>query len=108
MVELLNAKALIVFTLTGGTAKMVASPNPMVPVFIFTSSLDRARRLALLRGAVPFLVRKNKNLFDDMGLVFSMLKKRRLVNKGDRVVVTTGIPIGVPGWTNVIRVEIVP
>ena len=108
MVELLNAKAIIVFTLSGGTAKMVASPHPMVPVFAFTSSLERARRLALLRGAIPFLVEKSQNLFNDMAPIFNILKKRKLLEKGDRVVITTGMPIGIPSWTNVIRVEITP
>jgi pyruvate kinase len=37
-----------------------------------------------------------------------MLKNKRLVKKRDRVVVTTGIPVNIPNWTNVIRVEEVP
>jgi len=37
-----------------------------------------------------------------------MLKNKRLVKKGDRVVITTGIPVNIPNWTNVIRVEEVP
>jgi pyruvate kinase len=56
MVELLNAKAMIVFTLSGGTASMMASPKPMVPIFALTSSLQSARLLKLVRGSVPFLV----------------------------------------------------
>ena len=40
--------------------------------------------------------------------MITMLKNKRLVKKGDRVVITTGIPVGIPNWTNVIRVEEVP
>ena len=40
--------------------------------------------------------------------MITMLKNKRLVKKGDRVVSTTGIPVGIPNWTNVIRVEEVP
>jgi len=99
---------MIVFTLSGGTAKMVASPKPMVPVFAFTSSLQRARLLNLVRGAVPFLVEEDRYLLIHIEQMITMLKNKRLVKKGDRVVITTGIPVGIPNWTNVIRVEVVP
>lgn len=108
MVELLKAKAMVVFTHSGGTAKMVASPKPMVPVFAFTPSLHRARALNLIRGVVPFVVEEDKHLLLHMEQLVIMLKKRRLLKKGDRVVITTGIPVGIPNWTNIIRVEEVP
>ena len=108
MVELLHAKAMIIFTLSGGTAKMVASPKPMVPIFSFTSSLQRARLLNLVRGAVPFLVEEDRHLLLHIEELITMLKNKRLVKKGDRVVITTGIPVNIPNWTNVIRVEEVP
>ncbi len=108
MVELLHAKAMVVFTLSGGTAKMVACPKPMVPIFAFTSSLQRARLLNLVRGAVPFVVEEDRHLLLHMDQIITMLKNKRLVKKGDRVVITTGIPVNVPNWTNVIRVEEVP
>ncbi len=107
MVELLHAKAMVVFTVSGGTAKMVACPKPMVPIFAFTSSLQRARLLNLVRGAVPFVVEEDRHLLLHMDQMIAMLKNKRLVKKGDRVVITTGIPVGIPNWTNVIRVEVV-
>ena len=108
LVKMLHAKAIIVFTLSGGTARMMAAPNPMVPIFAFTSSLVRARRLTLLRGAVPLLMDKNKDFLEDLKTLFRILKNRRLVKKNDRVVITAGIPISVPNWTNIVRVEVVP
>jgi len=98
----------VVFTISGGTAKMVASPKPMVPVFVFTPSLHRARLLNLIRGTVPFVVEEDKHLLLHMEQLIIMLKKRRLLKKGDRVVITTGIPVGIPNRTNIIRVEEVP
>jgi len=107
-VKMLHARAIIVFTLGGGTARMMAAPNPMVPIFAFTSRLARARRLMLLRGAYPFLIEKNKDFLEDMEKLFAILKNRRLVKKNDRVVITAGLPIDIPSWTNVVRVEVVP
>lgn len=107
MVELLNAQALLVFTLTGGTARLVASPNPMVPIYSFSPNVQAARRLTLLRGAVSFSMPHATDTFADLSNVFAVLKKRRLVKKGDRVVMTAGVKIGVPRGTNIIRVEVV-
>ena len=39
---------------------------------------------------------------------FNILKKARHLKKGDRVVITAGVPLGIPSWTNVLRVEVVP
>ena len=105
MVELLHAKAMVVFTLSGGTAKMMASPKPMVPIFALTSTLQRARLLNLVRGTIPFLVEEDRHLLIHIEQMITMLKNKRLLKKGDRVVITTGIPVGIPNWTNVIRVE---
>jgi pyruvate kinase len=108
LVKMLHAKAIIVFTLGGGTARMMSAPHPMVPIFAFTSRLARARRLMLLRGAYPFLIAENKDFLEDLEKLFAILKKRRLVKKNDRVVITAGLPINIPSWTNVVRVEEVP
>ncbi len=108
LVKMLHAQAIIVFTLGGGTARMMAAPHPMVPIFAFTSRLVRARRLTLLRGAYPFLVEENKDFLEDVEELFGILKARRLVKKNDRVVITAGLPIDIPSWTNVVRVEVVP
>jgi len=108
MVELLDAGALIIFTLSGGTARQVAAPRPMAPIFSFTSDLARARKLTLLRGALPFVVKDSHDFLEDLSGIFRLLKRKRLVKRGDRVVITSGIPFGIPQWTNVIRVEEVP
>jgi pyruvate kinase len=107
LVDLLQAQAVIVFTLSGGTAKMMAAPNPMAPIFAFTSSLTRARRLTLLRGTISFLMDKNKDFLEDMEALFRVLKEKRLVKKNDRLVITAGLPFDIPNWTNVVRVEVV-
>ena len=99
---------MVVFTISGGTAKMVASPKPMVPVFVFIPSLHRARLLNLIRGAVPFVVEEEKHLLLHMVQLIIMLKKGRLLKKGGRVVIITGIPVGIPNRSNIIRVEVVP
>ena len=108
LAELLGARAILVFTLSGGTARGMAAPRPHIPLLVFTSDIQRARKLVLLRGAVPFVVEPDKDFLEGLPEIFKMLKRRRLVRKKDRVVITTGTPVGIPGWTNVIRVEEIP
>ncbi len=108
MVELLKADALVVFTITGGTARMVAGPRPMVPLLTFTPLESRARRLALLRGALPFVIDETHSFLDDIGNLFRILKRKRYLQSGNRVVIATGVPHDIPKWTNVIRIEVVP
>ncbi|MGP0629880.1 pyruvate kinase [Nitrospina sp. 32_T5] len=108
LAEALRARVIVVFTLTGGTAKMVRSPHPMVPLAVFTSRPRRARQLTLLRGALPFLVEADRPFLNDMEAVLKCLKQKKMVKKGDRIVIATGEPADIPKWTNVIRVERVP
>lgn len=108
LVELLGGKALMVFTRTGGTARQVASPRPNVPIFAFTDCQQCARRTALIRGTVPILIKKENSFMENLSPFMERIKKTRLVKKGDRIIITTGVPLGIPQWTNVVRVEIVP
>ncbi len=108
LVELLGGKALMVFTKTGGTALQVASPKPNVPIFTFTSVRECARRVALIRGTVPILIKSDRGFLEDLAPFFEKIKETGLVKKGDRIILTTGIPLGIPQWTNVIRVEELP
>jgi len=108
LAELLHARLIVVFTLTGGTAKMMRAPHPMIPLAAFTSKRARARQLTLLRGALPLLIENDRPFLGDMKDLFRRLKAMKLVQKGARIVITAGDPPGIPSWTNVIRVERVP
>lgn len=108
LVELLGGRALMVYTKTGGTAMQVASPKPNVPIFTFTSVRECARHMALIRGTVPILIKSERGFLGDITPFFKKIKETRLLKKGDRIILTTGIPLGVPQWTNVIRVEEMP
>ncbi len=108
LVELLGGQALMVYTKTGGTARQVASPKPNVPIFTFTSVRECARRVTLIRGTVPILIKSDRDFMEDLSPFFKKIKETRLVKQGDRIILTTGIPLGIPRWTNVIRVEELP
>jgi pyruvate kinase len=106
-VQMLNAPALIVFTKSGFSARVVASHRPSVPILVLTDVPRTYRQLALVWGVVPELV-QHCNTYDEMvRLALAAVQKHGLARSGDRVVVTAGVPFDVPGTTNLLKVETV-
>ena len=106
-VSMLSAPALIVFTKSGFSARIVASHRPAVPILVLTDIPRTFRQLALVWGVIPELV-PHCNTYDEMvRLALAAVQEQELANPGDRVVVTAGVPFDVPGTTNLIKVETV-
>ncbi len=100
-----DARAIVVFTARGATAKNVAKYRPPVPIYAFTPSDESARQMALIYGVTP-LVAANVGSTDEMIEVMEkMLKARDYVRAGDKVIFTHGQPIGKPGSTNMMKVH---
>jgi pyruvate kinase len=107
-VRMLGAPAIIVFTKSGATARVIASHRPNVPILVLTDVDRTYRQLALVWGVIPEIV-PHCDTYDDM-LKFALeaVVRRGLAHPGDRVVVTAGVPFDVPGTTNLLKVETVP
>lgn len=100
----LHAKAIVTFTTSGSTALRAARQRPAVPTLCLTESERVARRLVLSYGVHP-AVTKDVQDFDDMVTKASKIAvSEMLAQKGDRLVITAGVPFGTPGSTNIIRV----
>ncbi len=100
-----NAKAIVVFTARGASARNVARYRPAVPIYAFTPTPEGARQMSLIYGAHP-LVAENVGSTDEMiATMESRLKEAGLVSRGDRVVFTSGQPIGHPGTTNMMKLH---
>ena len=82
---------------------MVSRYRPKPPIIATTTSYDAYRRLALIWGVIPKLV-------PDVNSTDEMIEKAeeaalttRVVNNGDMVVITAGVPVGQSGKTNLIK-----
>jgi pyruvate kinase len=106
-VRSLGAPALIVFTKSGFSARVVASHRPGVPILVLTDQERTYRQLALVWGVIPCLVPHCDTYWDMVKLALEAVRERGLAREGDRVVVTAGIPFDVPGTTNLMKVETV-
>jgi pyruvate kinase len=101
----LGAAAIITATTTGYTARMVAKYRPRPPVVAVIPNKRVLRRLTVVWGVLPLLVDRIENT-DQMiqGAVEAALGAR-YVNAGDLVVITAGVPVGVHGTTNLLKVH---
>jgi pyruvate kinase len=106
-VRSLAAPALIVFTKSGFSARVVASHRPDVPILVLTDQERTYRQLALVWGVIPCLVPHCDTYWDMVKLGLAAVRERGLAREGDRVVVTAGVPFDVPGTTNLMKVETV-
>jgi pyruvate kinase len=104
-VSMLDAPALIVFTKSGFSARVVAAHRPHVPILGLTDQRKTFRQLALVWGVIPELVPHCSTYDEMMRLGLEAVRRRGLATTGDRVVVTAGVPFDVPGTTNLLKVE---
>lgn len=106
-VRLLGARIIVVFTKSGFSARIVAARRPNVRIVVLTDNVRTYRQLAMVWGVVPFLV-PHCETYDEMAaLARALLLKHQLATRGEKIVVTAGVPFDVPGTTNLLKVETV-
>ncbi|GAA6742504.1 pyruvate kinase [Thermus antranikianii] len=105
IVEAVEAKAIVVFTATGSSARRIARTRPRVPVLALTPNPEVERQLALVWGVLPHLAPDPQDTDDMVRIALEKVKACGLAQVGERVVIAAGVPFGVRGTTNLIRVE---
>ncbi|MCH9816206.1 MAG: pyruvate kinase [Actinomycetia bacterium] len=100
-----HAKYVIAFTETGSTARLIARHRPAIPLLAFTPNPSVRSKLALVWGVETFLAPNVQQTDDLVKTVDSALLDIRRARRGDRVVIVAGVPPGLPGTTNGMRVH---
>lgn len=103
--KLSRAKAIVVFTSTGGSARMVSRYRPPVPIFAVTPSENAARSLSACYGVLPIVAPHAKSTDEMLGQLDRMLIEQQLLNVGDTVVFVAGQPVAHAGTTNMMKVH---
>ena len=103
--EALGVKDLVVFTETGQTARRMSRLRARLPILCFTPDPQVRNQLALSWGLTTFTVPHVKHTDDMVAQVDHLLREMGMSVDGDRIVVVAGMPAGVPGSTNTIRVH---
>ncbi|MTI69692.1 MAG: pyruvate kinase [Firmicutes bacterium] len=103
----LEATAIITATSSGYTARAVSKFRPEAPIIASTTSEMVMRKLALVWGVYPILAEETNSTDEIIEVAVDGSLKKGLIKDGDLVVVTAGVPVGVAGSTNLIKVHIV-
>lgn len=100
----IKADAILAFTQTGNTARMISAVRPDVPIYAAVPEGGIGRQLNLLRGVVPIQMPERFRETSDLIEAVSYIEDHNHFSKGDRIVVTSGAPYFLFGGTNDVRV----
>jgi len=103
----LGAAAIITATKSGSTARMVSKYRPEAPIIAATPVERVANKLCLVWGVIPIVVRETQGTDEMIEEAIGGSLEAGLIRCGDLVVLTAGVPAGVPGTTNLIKVHVV-
>ena len=105
--EVLNSKAIVTSTLTGYTTRRVAKERPRTPILCVTPSEVTYRRMALVWGVLPLHIPQFQTIDEMIGTVVQAAQDAELVSRGDNLVLIAGVPFGIGGQTNFLKIHVV-
>ena len=98
-----NVKAIIVFSNSGKSAKLVSAMRPAAKIITISPNINICRQVSLLWGVQSKNSRDANGWKDMMSISREIIKKLKFIKKNDFVVITAGLPFGKAGMTNMIR-----
>ena len=103
----LNAKAIVTATNSGHTARMISRFRPACPVAALTMYEKVRRQMSLDWGVIPLLTGEVNSTDRIFSLCAEVTLKEGLVQNGDTVVITAGVPLGRTGSTNLLKAHVI-
>lgn len=103
----LNATSIVTVTKSGRTARMISKYRPQSPVIGGCMSDKVCRQLNLSWGVIPLKVEEKQDADELFDHVLERSKEAGLIQEGDTVVLTAGVPLGIAGTTNLLKAHIV-
>ena len=98
-----NVKAIIVFSNSGKSAKLVSAMRPAAKIFTISPNINISRQVSLLWGVKSINRRDANDWKDMMSISKEIIKELKFIKKNDFVIITAGLPFGKAGMTNMIR-----
>jgi len=102
----IKAAAIITCTHSGMTARMIAKFRPSVPIIAVSPFIETVRQLTLTWGVYPVKSNTFDNTDDMMEKVLETARSTGIFRSGDKVIITGGVPVGIPNTTNFLRVVV--
>ncbi len=103
----LTASGIVTSTSSGYTARMVSKFRPKTPIIAATPNERTSRQLSLSWGVYTVMCEQAENTDDLIDNSIEASKNEGYIHEGELVVITTGVPTGVSGTTNLIKVQVI-
>ncbi len=107
MAEDMQAGAVVTVTKSGFTARMISKYRPACPIIAAAVDERVARQLSMSWGVIPVKAEQKETSDELFDHALELARETGIVASGDVVVITGGVPLGVSGTTNIVKVEIV-
>ncbi len=98
-----NVKAIIVFSNSGRSAKLVSAMRPAAKIVTISPNINVCRQVSLIWGVKAINSRDASGWKDMMSISKEIIKKLKFIKKNEFVIITAGLPFGRAGMTNMIR-----
>ena len=98
-----DVKAIIVFSNSGRSAKLVSSMRPAAKIITISPNINVSRQVSLLWGVKSINSKDANGWKDMMSISKEIIKKLGFIKKNDFVIITAGLPFGKAGMTNMVR-----
>jgi len=105
LAERMGVKAMICFTQSGYTARMISRYKSKVPLFVFTEDANVRNQINLSWGAIPYQIKFNSSYKKILADASKVLKQDGLVKKGDQVLVCAGQSLHLFSEDNFIKID---
>jgi pyruvate kinase len=100
-----QAQAIVTFSQSGSTALLVSKHRPRMSIIAPTPFANIARRMSLYWGVKPVILRPKKTTDDMISSVEQIMVSKKLAKEHDLIVISAGVPIGVAGSTNMMKIH---
>ena len=101
----LGARAILTVTKSGGAARMISRYRPQSEIIACTPSARVARQLNLSWGVTPIVMEERHYVLDLFNHAVECAQEKKYIKENDIVVITSGVPLGHSGTTNMIKVQ---
>ena len=100
----IKAAAIVNYTTSGSTTRRTVRQRPDVPILCLTPKMETARQLVLSFGVRTFSIDDVSRFKEAVQVACEVVKENGYAQKGDQIVLTAGVPFGVSGTTNILRI----
>jgi len=107
LAEEVGAKVIVTPTESGSTARWVSKLRPRQPILALSRHVSTVRELSLCWGVTPVLVPASKDTDEMLERSKKLPQELGMASTGEKIIIIAGVPIGIPGTTNLIKVEVV-